>query len=158
VAIVNYDYYEDEDKFSGTSIKDEDDFNRCLKVATAYLNRLTFGRIKEVDGSYGQWLNREFVPFSDDELNMLKNGLCALTETVYKLNKAEEQALSGNSDSGNVKSRSSGGESVSYENRSTVYDEALKDASKKNALYRSVLMEWIVPEAFRFNPFFAGSR
>jgi hypothetical protein len=155
MALVDYDFYKNE--YGGGAVAEES-FPGCQRRAEMFLDRVTFGRIEPSNEVYGQWISGKFYEFSESELKMLKNGLCALSETVYKLNKAEEQALSGNADSGNAKSRSSGGESISYESQTTVYDEALKDDSKKNALYRRSLMEWIVPEAFRFNPFFAGSR
>jgi hypothetical protein len=155
MALIDYEFYKNE--YSGNAVPEES-FLTCQRQAETYLDRVTFGRIEPKDEVYGQWIYGKFIEFGSGELQMLKNGLCALTETVYKLHKAEEQALSGNSDSGNIKSRSSGGESISYESQSTAYNEALKDETKKKTLYKNALMEWIVPEAFRFNPFFAGSR
>lgn len=158
MALVNFDFYEDEDKYGGITIKDEDEFNRILRRATVVLNRLTFNRIVlNDDGQYGQMVHGKFLAFSSSELESLKYGLCSLVDAMNKLQTAEAQALAGNGDSGNVKSRSSGGESVSYESKKTAYDESLTDETKRNALYRSALREYIQPDAFRYNPFYAGS-
>jgi hypothetical protein len=157
MAMVDYDYYNA--GFSGTIITDEDEFNRCLKKATVFLNKLTYSQISQNEGGeYGLWHGLQFISFTDSELSMLKNGLCGLTETIYQLSKVETQSLEGNENNNNIKTRSSGGESISYERQNTVYDEALKDSKKRTALYRSSLMEWIDVDAFRYNPFFAGDK
>ena len=74
-----------------------------------------------------------------EELAALKYGMCSLMEAVMKLENAEQQALAGNSSSANVKSRSSGGESVSYESRKTAYDEALTSSTKREELFGMLL-------------------
>lgn len=153
--MVDYDFY------SGTyrgSVVSSEEFTRYERRAVAVLNRLTFNSIISDGESYGQTVKREFQAFTDDELECLQLGLCSLMDKMHYLDAAEQQALSGNEDSGNVKSRSSGGESISYESKKTAYDEALADESKKTALFRGALMEYIQPAAFRVNPFFAGGR
>lgn len=154
MALVEYEFYTSE--YSG-NVVDADSFGKLERKAESFLNRLTFNRIIAVNDAPGQMIGQEFEAFTENELQMLKYGLCSLIEAMDKLEKAEQQALSGNSDSGNVKSRSSGGESISYESHKTVYDEALQDDQKKIALFRSALMEFIQPCAFRHNPFYAGS-
>lgn len=153
--MVDHDFYLN--KFGG-SVASSTDFNRYLRRATVILNRFTFNHIVQIDGEYGQIVKGKFQAFTDDERESLQFGLCNLINKMSSLDAVEQQALSGNSDSGNVKSRTSGGESISYENRMTAYDEALTDESKKMALFRSALMEFAQPELFRVNPFFAGSR
>lgn len=158
MALVNFDFYENEDKYGGTLIKDDEAFNALLKRSMAFLNKRTFNRIiQNENGEYGQMVYGKFLPFTKQELEVLKYGLCGLTDAMAKLEKAEVQAFAGNESSKNVKSRSSGGESISYESRKTVYDEALADKTKKDELLRSALMEFIQPDAFRYNPFYAGS-
>lgn len=158
MALVNFDFYENEDKYGGTLIKDDEAFNKLLKRSMAFLNKRTFNRIiQNESGEYGQMVHGRFSEFTDRELEVLKYGLCGLTDALAKLEKAETQALAGNESSGNVKSRSSGGESISYESHKTVYGEALVDQAKKDELLRSTLMEFIQPDAFRYNPFYAGS-
>lgn len=133
-------------------------FKRLLFKAETFLNKRTFGQIiQNESGEYGQMVHGEFLPFTNQELTALKYGLCGLVEALDKLEKAELQALEGNENTSNVKSRSSGGESISYEVHKTIYDEAIMDPVKKTELLRSVLMEYVRPEAFRYNPFYAGS-
>lgn len=157
MALVSFLFYAE--TYGGTAITEETVFARELNRAEAFLGKLTFGRIRQDSGgNYGQYVHGKFETFSDGELSALKMGLCGLVDAAAKLSQAEQQALAGNTDSGNVKSRSSGGESFSYESAATVYTEALADTAKKNALFRSALMEWVDTSAFRHNPFYAGSR
>lgn len=158
MAIIDFDFYKNE--YGGCAVA-EDSFKQAYRKAERALNRLTFSRICEVDGTYGQQVvlatHEEFMVFTDKELVSVKLGLCALVDAIGKLDAAEQQALAGSADASNVKSRSSGGESISYESRKTAYDEALTDKSKKNELFRSALLQYIQPDAFRLNPFYAGS-
>lgn len=155
MALLEYGFYEN--KYGG-SVVDDESFIMLERRAESFLNRITFNRIIAVEGQPGQMIGRNFEAFTDEELEALKFGLCSVIDAMGKLRAAEQQALAGNSSSSNVKSRSSGGESISYESRKTAYDEALADDSKKNALFRNALMEYVQPGAFRHNPFYAGSR
>lgn len=155
MTLVEYSFYEND---YGGSVVGNGAFKMVEMRAENILNRLTFNCIISVNSEVGQMIGKDFEPFTDAELDMLKYGLCSLMDAIGRLDKARDQALSGNSDSGNVKSRSSGGESISYERQKTIYDEALSDENKKNVLFRSALMEYIQPGAFRHNPFYAGSR
>ena len=154
MTLVDYDFYISE---YGGSVVGADSFGKIERRAESFLSRLTFNQIIAVNDTPGQMIRREFEAFTENELQTLKYGLCSLIESMDKLEKAELQALSGNSDSGNVKSRSSGGESISYESHKTAYDDAMQDETKKNALLRNALMEYVQPCAFRHNPFYAGS-
>ena len=154
MALVESSFYET--KYGGSAVGDAI-FKNVERRAENVLNRFTFNRIIESGGEIGQMVGRNFEVFTESELEMLKFGLCSLIDTIGNLDKAKQQALSGNTDSGNIKSRSSGGESISYEVKKTIYDEALSDEMKKNMLFRSALMEYIQPGAFRHNPFYAGS-
>ena len=154
MTLVDYDFYISE---YGGSVVDADSFNRLEQRAENWLNRLTFNHIITVDDISGQMIQKEFEAFTDDELKSLKLGVCSLMDSMSRFDAVEQQAIAGNTSSSNVKSRSSGGESISYESRKTVYDEALADEKKKIALFRDALMEYIQPTAFRHNPFCAGS-
>lgn len=154
MGLIDYEFYKE---IYGDTVE-ADSFTRILIRAEAFLNKRTFNRIiQNKSGEYGQMVHGKFLTFSDQELTALKYGLCGLVDVLAKLEKAEIQALAGNESSGNVKSRSSGGESISYESRKTAYDEALADHGKKDELLRKALMEFIQPDAFRYNPFYAGS-
>lgn len=154
MTLVDYDFYISE---YGGSVVDADSFNRLEQRAENWLNRLTFNHIITVDDISGQMIQKEFEAFTDDELKSLKLGVCSLMDSMSRFDAAEQQALAGNTSNNNVKSRSSGGESISYESRKTVYDEALTDEKRKIAIFRNALMEYIQPTAFRHNPFYAGS-
>ncbi len=158
MALVDTVFYED--KYGGSAMDDEL-FERLCRKAENILNRMTFNRIYAADGVYGQRIlhgtREDFEAFTEDELDALKYGMCSLVDAILKLENAEQQALAGNSSSANMKSRSSGGESFSYEIRKTVYDEALADRQKRDGLFRDALMEYMQPCAFRHNPFYAGS-
>lgn len=157
MTLMDYTFYED--KYGG-SVVDENSFDRLYRKAEAALKRLTFNRISAVNGVCGQRItyatHEEFEPFTDEELSALKFGLCALLDAMVMLEKAEQQALAGNSSAANLKSRSSGGESVSYESKKTVYDEALTSNTKREKLFRGALLEYAQSCAFRHNPFYAG--
>lgn len=155
MTLVEYDFYKSE--YGGSVVDNEGSFKNTVRRAENFLNRLTFNRIMAMNGIPGQMIERDFESFSDAELEMLKLGLCNLVDAMQRLSAAEEQALAGSASNNNVKSRSSGGESISYESRKTIYDEALIDEAKKIQLLRGALMEYIQPEAFRHNPFYAGS-
>lgn len=155
MALLEYGFYEN--KYGGSAVDDES-FKTMNRRAESFLNRITFNRIVSVDGQPGQMIDDKFEAFTNEELEILKFGLCAVIDAMGNLSKAQQQALSGNSDNGNVKSRSSGGESISYERQKTVYDDALMDDTKKNALFRNALMGYVQPGAFRHNPFYAGWR
>ncbi len=130
-------------------------YQRKAKVA---LDRITYGHIVCDTGSYGQKVDGKFVAFAEQELSAVQMAVCALTEEIYRLEAVKQQALEGNENNGNIKSRSSGGESISYESKSTVYDEVIKDNRKKMQFYRDVLLENMPPELFEVNPFYAGRR
>lgn len=133
-------------------------FQRYLGRAKQILDRLTFSSIVEQEGKYGQIVRGEFQEFTNAELLAVKYALCSLMETLVKLDTAEQKALAGNADSANIKSRTSAGESISYDSIKTAYDVAVGDETKKTGLYRDALMAYITPTAFRINPFYAGWR
>ena len=152
--LVSYEFYTG--TYGGTAVS-ETEFPRYEKLAELFLNRVSFGHIvKNGDDVYGQLIGKAFSPFTEAELEALQYGVCNCLEAAFKIDEAEKQALSGNSSSGNVKSRTSGGESISYEARKTTYDEAISDNSKKNDLLKNALLVYAYPEVFRVNPYYAG--
>jgi hypothetical protein len=121
--------------------------------AGVMLDRLTFGHIKEQDGSYGQEINGEFEAFNEDELEALIYAVVAIIETMMLMDKRRAAALSGE---GTAKSITSGGESITYESTKTIYDNALADPSDEVRLYRNTVFDVCDPFIFRHNPFYAG--
>lgn len=151
--IVTYEFYST--VYGGTAVSQEE-FSRYEKLSELFLNKISFGHIVEIDGTYGQIIRREFIPFTEKELEALQYGECNLIETIQKLSKAEDNAISGNSSAANVKSRTSGGESVSFDVKKTVYDEALTNEDKKTELFKNAIYAYAYPDMFRVNPFYAG--
>ena len=152
--LVTYEFYTN--TYGGTAVSTETEFNRVEKLSELFLNKVTFGHIVVENGVYGQIIRGDFTPLTESELEALKYGLCNLIDTEEKLSKAEDNAISGNSSQANVKSRTSGGESISYESKKTVYDEALVSGDKKNELLKNALLVYAYPDMFRVNPYYAG--
>ncbi len=115
MAYATYEYYTDE--YCGDDI-DEASFAKWQARASDELDRLCFGRI------------------TDTALELystqIQNAACALADVLYKLNKAAETA--GTAEGGNVKSISSGVQSISFGNTETEYTLAMSDAGKRQAL------------------------
>lgn len=155
MALVDYSYYEGE--YGGEAVTEDTDFLRLYKKAKAFFDRMTFSHVVENDGAIGQMVAKEFEEFTDSELTAVRDGLCNLIETMQSLESAEKQALAGNKTDANIKSRSSGGESIAFDSKKTVFDSALENESEKQALLKSSLLAFMPPLSFRHNPFYAGS-
>lgn len=151
--LIDFSYYEE--TYVGTA--DEAAFTPAARKAEAVMDSLTFHHIIRKDGAVGQMVDGVFTELTADELNALKMGLCALTDAVLNVNNARNKALSGNSEE-NIKSVSSGGESITYGAAATAYDDALKDHAAEMNLYRNTLLLYAAPEMFTVNPFYAGVR
>ncbi len=157
MTLVDYEFYINT---YGGNVVTAESFSFWLYKANNMLNRITYGHIVDDggSGSYGQMIKGKFMAFTEQELKAVQYSVCALIDEMYQLEKAKKQAVEGNENTGNIKSRSSGGESISYESKATVYDDALKDNGRKLKLYREILLEYMPPEVFRINPFYAGLR
>ena len=155
MALITYDFYKN---VYGGSVVSVTDFPKYERLAELFLNRVTFGHIVCNDGVWGQIIGRTFNPLTEKELEALQYGVCNLLESQKKLQEAEDKAISGNSSSANVKSRTSGGESISYESSKTTYDEAIANDEKKTELLKNALMLYAYQSVFSVNPFYAGSR
>ena len=151
--MVDYSFYTG--TYGGTAVP-ESSFTVYLQRARMVLDKYTFSTIVEQNGAYGQMVRGEFQEFTTAELLALQYALCSLMDTLWNLDEAEKKALAGNTDGANIKSRSSGGESISYEAVKTAYDVAVGDETKKSGLYRNAIMAYVTPTAFRVNPFYAG--
>ena len=150
---VNYEFYSE--TYGGTAV-DETAWPRYQMRASVMLDRLTYGHIKEENEVYGQYICGTFVEFTEEELNYLSFAFCSLIDADKMLNDCRDQALAGSSSDGNVKSRTSGGESISYEIRRTAYDDALSDEGAKIKLMKEAVFNVCDPFLFRYNPFYAG--
>jgi hypothetical protein len=143
--IIDFSYYEE--TYQGGA--EEEQFTPAARKAEAVMDNLTFHHIIRQDGNVGQMINGVFTELTEDELDALKMGLCALTDSVINVDKARNQ-------SGNVKSVSSGGESITYGD--TAYSDAVKDHSIELNLYRNTLLLYAPPDVFTVNPYYAGVR
>ena len=149
---VSYDFYAN--VYGGTMA--QSDFPPYQRRANIVLDRMTYGHIQEEDGEYGQWICGSFEAFTEDEITSLSYAVCGLVDTLETLDDYRAQQLAGASAEGNVKSRTSGGESISYGTTKTQYDEALTDDNAKWKLYKDAVFDLCDPFAFRYNPFYAG--
>lgn len=151
--MVDYIFYTG--TYGGNTVP-ELSFPVYLRRARLVLDKYTFGTIVEQNGVYGQMVRGEFQEFTNAELLTLQYAICSLMDTLVNLDNAEKKALAGSADNANIKSRTSAGESISYDSAKTAYDVAVGDETKKAGLCRDALMAYITPTAFRINPFYAG--
>ena len=131
-------------------------FEVMLPKAEAVFNALTLGHIVESDGVYGQMIRGTFTEFTEKELTACKMGMCSMIDTMAELAGMKAQALAGAGDTGNIRSVSSGGESITYDAKVTAYTEALVSRTAEMRLYGDALKLYMRPEIFTVNPFFAG--
>lgn len=156
-AIVDYVFYTSE--YYGDA--PEVSFDKVLSKAEMKFNRLTFNHIVCVNGEYGQMVRGTFEAFNEQELRCVKMAVCSLIDSMMQFEAIKKQALSGtlegsSTTSGRVRSVSSGGESITYGDKATSYDAALTSTAAENNIYKESMMEYMQPEAFRVNPFYAG--
>ena len=150
--LVDYSFYEV--TYMGNVAAET--FEIMLPKAEAVFNALTFSHVVESDGVYGQMIRGTFTEFTEAELTACKMGMCALIDTMAELAEMRTQALAGAGDAGNIRSVSSGGESITYDARATAYTEALVSRPAEMRLYGDALKMYMRPEIFTVNPFFAG--
>lgn len=131
-------------------------FEVMLPKAEAVFNALTFSHIVESDGVYGQMIRGTFVELTETELKACRMGMCSMIDTMAELAGMKAQALAGAGDAGNIRSVSSGGESITYDAKVTAYTEALVSRTAEMRLYGDALKMYMRPEIFAVNPFFAG--
>ena len=131
-------------------------FEVMLPKAEAVFNALTFSHIVESDGVYGQMIRGTFVELTKTELKACRMGMCSMIDTMAELAGMKAQALAGAGDAGNIRSVSSGGESITYDAKVTAYTEALVSRTAEMRLYGDALKMYMRPEIFAVNPFFAG--
>lgn len=119
--ITNYEFYTS--KYFGDIIPDTV-FNRFTSRAEDDLHELTFDRLKDVD---------EY-----DE--KVQKAVCELAEVLYQIDIAMKATMVREDGNGGViKSKSSGGESVSYDVSNNLIYVVLKDeAAQKKLKYNTV--------------------
>ena len=103
---ADYDFYCDE--FYGHKIKTEDDFQQMAFEASAYLNRITMGRI--IKASYE-----------------VKMATCAIADINFSQLESENR--------NEIASESVGPHSVSYVKKTKTYDDYQRERDEKAKLY-----------------------
>jgi len=123
--LTTYEFYTD--TYYGDTVS-ETDFPKWLSRATDMLDYLTYGNIND----------DSIVGFE----NKVQKAICALMDEMFKVAQAKINASAGQFE-GNIKSRSSGGESISYGDVQTVYTKALADNKATIALYYDTVKEYL---------------
>lgn len=121
---TTYDFYKE--KYYGDSIS-ESLFPKWMSRAEDKLNQITFNRIDEK-------VKQQF-----DE--RIQKATCALADLLYmidyKTNHANDEKV------GNIKSMSSGGQSVSFGSNETLVDKVLGDKVAQNRLCYEIVSEFL---------------
>lgn len=121
---TTYDFYTT--SYFGDSV-DESSFAKWLSRATDKLNRLCFGRITD----------DILVTYNTE----IQKATCALIDCLYEIDRAIKTA--NDPQKGNVKSMSSGGQSVSFGNNETVYNRAMSDSTAQYRLMVNAVMPYL---------------
>lgn len=124
MGYTTYEFYLNE--YYGNSIE-ESSFNRANAKASDKLNYLCGGRIDDIS----------IETYSEQ----IQKATCALMDAM----KSIDDAVSNANDPklGNVKSMSSGGQSISFGNNETVYTNAMGDAKAQTILLMDVIREYL---------------
>ena len=125
MAYTTYEFYTT--TYYGTTITTEPVFDKWLSKATDKLNYLTFGNITDETA----------VEFA----TQISKATCALMDLLFELDKAKNNATS--TESGNIKSMSSGNESVTFGNNDTVITTVLADTKAQLTLMRETIAEYL---------------
>lgn len=124
MEMTTYDFYTK--AYYGDSIS-ESLFPKWESRAEDKLNMITFGHI------------------TDDTLQeydaQIQKAVCALADLLYEMDKATKTANSKETD--NIKSRSSGGESITYGDQETLVSKVLSDKAAQNRLMYDTVAEYL---------------
>ncbi len=125
MELATWTYYQND--YYGDVITSESLFNKYQSKAVDKLQRMCFGNITD-----------EAVTEYSDQLS---KAACAVADILYKLDQAESNAH--DPQKGNIKSMSSGSESVSFGENDTVISSALSDKKQQNILIRQAADEYL---------------
>ncbi len=121
---TTYDFYAN--KYYGDTVP-ETDFPKWLSRATDKLNYVTFGHI------------------NDDALEdynvQIQKATCALIDLLYSIDQIAKQVIS--ADERNIKSKSSGNESVTFETTKTSITEAAASDKAQYQLITDTVSEYL---------------
>lgn len=123
--LITYEFYKD--KYYGECI-DESAFPKWLSKATDKLNFLTHGNI------------------TDDTLvkynTQIQKATCALMDLLFQIEEATKRAAA--KDETNIKSKSSGAESVTFGDTQTLVMKVLNDKAAQNRLLYETVCEYLI--------------
>lgn len=124
MELTTYEFYKS--TYYGENIE-ESAFPKWLSKATDKLHYLTYGNItEETDAEHTQ---------------SIQKAVCALMDMMFEIDKASRQAVA--KDETNIKSKSSGSESVTFGDRETVITKVLADRNAQNRLLYDVIAEYL---------------
>ncbi len=121
---TTYDFYTN--KYYGDSVS-ESLFDKWLTRASDKLQAICYGRIDE--------------KVLADYPEQIAKATCALIDALYQLNEATVNKNS--AEYGNVKSMSSGGQSISFGTNETVVDKAVGDTKEKERYLYDIVSEYL---------------
>lgn len=122
--LTTYEFYVN--TYYGDAIG-ESAFPKWLSRATDKLMDLTYGNI--IDDTYAEYESE------------IQKATCALMDLMYQIETATRTAMA--KDETNVKSRSSGGESITYGDTDTLITKVLSDKAAQNRLMYDTVAEYL---------------
>ena len=124
MGYTTYEFYKDE--YYGDSIE-ESLFPKWESRATDRLDELTYGNIT--------------ADALEEYSEKIQKAVCALADLLYKIDFKTNHANDTNG--GNVKSMSSGGQSISFGSNETLVDKVLNDKVAQNRLCYDTVCEYL---------------
>ena len=124
MGYITYEFYKDE--YYGDSIE-ESLFPKWESRATDRLDELTYGNIT--------------ADALEEYSEKIQKATCALADLLYKIDYKTNHANDTNG--GNVKSMSSGGQSISFGSNETLIDKVLNDKVAQNRLCYDTVCEYL---------------
>ena len=123
-ALTTYEFYQK--TYYGETIE-ESAFPKWLSRATDKLHYLTYGNITEE--AYAEH-NKQ-----------VQKATCALMDVMFQIDAATKQATA--KDETNVKSKSSGSESITFGDKDTAVTKVLADKPAQNRLMQETIAEYL---------------
>ena len=124
MELTTYEFYKN--TYYGETIE-ESAFPKWLSRATDKLHYLTYGNITEE--AYAEYSTQ------------IQKATCALMDLMFQLDVATKQATA--KDETNVKSKSSGSESITFGDKDTAVTKVLADKSAQNRLMQDTIAEYL---------------
>lgn len=122
--LTTYEFYKN--TYYGDAIE-EPAFPKWLSKATDKLMYLTYGNITEESRS--------------EYDTQIQKATCALIDLMYQIDSATKTATA--KDDTNVKSKSSGGESITFGDNDTLVTKVLSDKAAQNRLMHDTILEYL---------------